>query len=109
MYFADTADVEKFATQLPDSFLQCREFGHSKRPYTAIRTRTGFERTVRCTRCKTVWEQVLDRHARMITSRPRYADGYLAKGIGRIVGDGRDVLRLESVERTVSTVISKAS
>lgn len=99
--FADPSDVRDFAVGLSPTHLQCRELGHNWRPYTAQwkpRDRC-FDRVLRCTRCKTQRVQVLNRFGAIVSSHYVYADGYQAKGLGRIVGDGRDALRLEELQR----------
>jgi hypothetical protein len=42
----------------------------------------------------------LDSRGHKIKSTIEYADDYLTKGIGRIVGDARDTLRLATIMKT---------
>jgi hypothetical protein len=99
--YADRGEVEEFAAGLSVSHLQCRELGHNWRPWVARRDveHNCFERALRCVRCKTKrWESIGLSGAKL-SSHYEYPDGYTSKGIGRIVGEGRDALRLESLTR----------
>lgn len=101
--YADLGEVADFAQELPEKFLYCREMGHNWRPYSAGRYRDGgFERTLRCTRCRTKRFQEISSHGIIVKSHYEHPEGYLSKGMGRIVGDGRGVLRLESIKRIVA-------
>lgn len=97
-------EIAEFAQGLPEKFLYCREMGHNWRPYTAGRFKDGgYERTLRCSRCRT--QRVQEISARGVVLRNNYVhpDGYLSPaGMGRIVGEGRGALRLESIKRIVS-------
>lgn len=99
--YADPGDVEKFAASLPDSYLACRDLTHSWRPFNATQQETGlWIRVLRCYVCKARKTQHLDSRGNVIgRSSPDYPDGYLAKGLGRIAGEGKGVLRLESLTR----------
>lgn len=99
--FADPGEVQAFAEDLPERYLHCREMNHNWRPYDVGRHKDGgWERTLRCVRCKTRKVQHLDQYG-MIVGSPRmiYPEGYLHQGLGRIVGDGRGILRIESIKR----------
>lgn len=100
---ADAAAVAEFAANLPERFLYCREMGHNWKPYSAGRFKDGgFERVLRCTRCHTRRIQELTAWGAVTRSRYEHPDGYLSEGLGRIVGDGRDALRLASLARIVA-------
>jgi len=74
--------------------------GHNWRPYTAARYKDGgFKRTLRCTRCRTLRHQEISRQGLIERSHYEHPEGYLSKGVGHIVGEGRGVLRLESMRR----------
>lgn len=101
--FADVGDVADFAEALPEKFLYCREMGHNWRPYSAAGYKDGgFERTLRCTRCRTRRVQEISNRGIVLANKYIHPDGYLSKGMGRIVGEGRGVLRLESIKRIVA-------
>ena len=103
-YDLDLDAIQEFAEGLPERFLFCRELGHNWRPYTAGRYKDGgFERVLRCVRCKTRRIQVINHRGVVIKNKYEYAEGYQAPhGLGQIVGDGRGVLRLASINRIVS-------
>jgi hypothetical protein len=117
--FAKPSDVEKFAVTLKEQYLQCRTYGHGFKPRTVSRhTAEGqparsmaiyFEQTLRCA-CGVQRKLLLSRTGSIIASTHDYTDapGYLAKDMGRIVGEGRDVLRLESVDRLLSKSVQQA-
>jgi len=85
--------------------LQCRDFGHSWRPRTArwIETEKCYETELRCQRCTSIRLRYLSARGDIISSRYQYADGYTVKGLGRLTGDDRAQIRLESVLRFMPT------
>lgn len=99
--YADVGEVESFAEALPDSFLHCRELGHLWRPYSGGRHSdgTGFSRILKCYRCKTKREQEIDSRGMILANKYIYPEGYQVEGLGRIIGEGRGVLRLQSLSR----------
>jgi len=102
--YADRKDVEEFAANLSISFLQCRELGHNWRHFTARRDEEHncFERALRCTRCKTKRLETLSFRGAKLRSYYEYPEGYTTDGLGRIVGEGRDALRVESMIRSLT-------
>lgn len=107
--YADADEVADFARGLLISWLLCRELGHNWRPWNAYAIDGGYERALRCTRCKTErWETLTSTGAKM-SSRYVYPDGYLHEGLGRIVGDGRDALRLESLTRAITNTTTEGA
>jgi hypothetical protein len=99
--YAALSEVEAFAEELPEKFLHCREMNHNWRPFTVGRYKDGgFERVLRCVRCRTKKVQHLDASGMILGgSKYEHPEGYLHKGMGRIVGEGRGLLRLESIKR----------
>lgn len=102
--YADPKEVAAFAEVLPERFLHCREMNHNWRPHTVGTYKDGgYERTLRCVRCKTLKVQHLDRYGMLVGSaKYEHPDGYLHVGMGRIVGESRGLLRLESIKRITS-------
>lgn len=99
-HYAELGEVSDFAEGLPERFLYCREMGHNWRPQSAGRYKDGgFVRILRCTRCKTERHQEISSVGVITMNKYVHPEGYLAKGMGRIVGEGRGVLRLESIKR----------
>lgn len=104
---APRGEVESFAKGMRVSHLQCRELGHNWRPWVARydSEHNAYERALRCTRCRTErWESIGLSGAKL-GARYVYPEGYTApEGMGRIVGEGRDALRLESLTRSLAAV-----
>ncbi len=100
---ADRGEVEEFAAHLTISHLQCREMGHNWRAWVARydEEHNAYERALRCTRCRTERWETIGLSGAKLGTHYKYPDGYQSQGIGRIVGEGRDALRLESLTRTL--------
>ncbi len=101
---AEAKEVADWAGELPDSYLLCRDIGHLWRPFKARwdDDNNSYVRILRCGRCKTEREQGISAAGVVLWSQYDYADGYQApKGTGRLDGEGRGALRLESVLRLI--------
>ena len=99
-----TRDVGTWAHALTDAALLCRDVGHYWRPFTASwePASRSYYRVLRCGRCKTERHQLLDSRGHPVSGHYVYPEGYLAPaGMGRLVGDERDTLRLESLVRVM--------
>ncbi len=96
-------EVEKWAHDLNQSNLECRNYGHSWRPVTAvwIEDERVYEEMVRCGRCRSERLKLLDRFGMVVSSQYRYTRGYLKQGIGRLSPQDRGMLRLEAVARRI--------
>lgn len=108
--YADPSEVADFAASLSESFLQCRELGHNWKPWTVrwLPEEVHYERALKCSRCHTErWQALTDRGA-VLSGHYVYPDGYVVQGLGRIVGEGRDALRLESLTRALARVARQA-
>lgn len=83
--------------------LQCRDFGHSWRPYTASwnATERCYETQLRCARCKTMRVRLIGQAGQLLRNNYDYTEGYLIKGMGRLDTADRDVIRLQSVLRVL--------
>lgn len=92
-------DVHKAVESMAIEHVQCRDFGHSWRPYTArwIASFNQYESQLLCARCKTIRTRFLSRTGGLVDSKYDYADGYTIKGLGRLSGEDRDVIRLSSI------------
>jgi hypothetical protein len=100
---ADVEEVKAFAQELSTAFLLCRELQHNWKPFSAWwdDEHHNYARSIRCMRCKTKKVQRLSSAGAVLSSHYEYADGYLAQHLGRIVGEARDTLRLESLIRSL--------
>lgn len=98
--YADTEEVRDFAADLSDKYLECRDTGHiwRRRAATWSNTLGEYRRVHRC-RCGCERTQRLSDKGAILSSTIHYPDGYLHSGMGRIVGEGRDALRLETMGR----------
>lgn len=99
--YADPHEVADFAADLSDRFLECRDTGHiwkrlSARWYPHL---GEYRRVHRCRGCRSERTQRLSDKGAVLSTTIDYTEGYLATGLGRIVGDGRDLLRLETMGR----------
>lgn len=96
-------DVRAFAEGLPAAYLECRDLMHNWLPFDIGRHRDGgYERTLRCSRCKCRKTQHLSVDGMLIGGgRMQYPDGYLSEdGLGRLDGAARGAMRSVSVQRT---------
>lgn len=102
--FADPGLVADFAKDLEADWLFCRTYQHNWKPWSAHWSdhEGCYQVTIRCNRCSTKRVQTMSDKGAVLTSHYEYPEGYLAAGIGRIAGEGRDALRLESVTRVVA-------
>lgn len=96
--------VSSWAADLPDSYLQCRDFGHTWRPFRASydAAENGYRRIMRCGRCKAQRSQLLGLDGSIRSGAYDYADGYTKPaGTGVLDQGGRGTLRLESTLRLI--------
>lgn len=103
-HFIHVESVEELVDVLSPDALQCRELGHVWRPF-AVRwdeESKSYVRILRCPRCKTRRKQILTGRGTVVSSHYEYPDGYQTRGLGRLVGSDRDVLRLASVKHTMA-------
>jgi hypothetical protein len=93
------SDLDAAISHMELEFIQCRDFGHSWRPYSArwLPSDNCYESQLRCARCKAIRTRWLSRTGSQVGGGYDYADGYLVKGIGRLTGTDRDKIRLASV------------
>ena len=93
-------DLDTAIAEMPEAHLHCRDYGHSWRPFTAryVSDQRVYEQVLRCTRCRTRRERLLDGHGQVVSSQYKYAARYVVKGMGRLVGDERGMIRLASIQ-----------
>lgn len=100
--YASTKDVREFASDLADELLNCRQFGHSWKPYTVELNGRFYEQVLRCGSCETDRVLSINKRGVVVKSHYRYANGYVLDHLGRIVGDARAVLRVEGITRLLT-------
>lgn len=99
--YASREDVKRQAAGWTGEVLECRVDGHTWRPSRASyhATHHYFYIVQRCARCQSERHRELNAFGHVVASWYVYADGYLTKDVGRIVGEARDELRLSALER----------
>lgn len=86
---------------LTPEYVQCRDFGHSWRPFSArwLSRENCFESILRCARCTTERTRFLGPRGQLMTSRYDYSDGYqMPPGTGHLSSSDRDQIRLASIQ-----------
>ena len=106
------AEVDEVATQAEtwsDEVLNCRTYNHNWVPSQAAWEEGGSILHVvhSCERCTTQKHMEMSQSGHVYNQWYEYADGYLSKGLGRIAGDARDLLRITSVTRTFDLKMPK--
>jgi hypothetical protein len=106
----NTVDLDTALHDMRTAYLQCRDFGHAWRPFTArwVPDQRSYHTQLRCTRCRTVRTRYISRNGEQVSKGYVYPDGYQLKGVGRITGEDRDHLRLESVLRVLDNNVAES-
>lgn len=106
-HYADPDAVADAAKEMTQAHLECRSLGHTWKPYTAEydATARAYDAVLRCPRCKVRRVLLIDVRGHVVSTHYDYgdADGYMLKGMGRVVGEGKDALRLEQLGRFIGT------
>ena len=100
--FASRADLIAQMNSWSPSFLECRTLGHTWQSYTAREgegKRGEIRVVVYCPRCTSKKFMDIGPRGNIVRQWIDYPDGYLSEGLGRIVGDERNVLRMEMIHR----------
>lgn len=98
---ASPKEVRSAVDHLTEEFLRCRDIGHVWVQYKVKRVRGGYERSLYCRSCKASKHQFVSGRGEILASSYVYSDGYQFRGIGRVQSEGKAVLRLESLDRTI--------
>lgn len=107
---AETDD--QWLSNLPSSYLGCRDMGHAWRPFTVRfdRKANQYVRTLRCTRCRTERLQALSVRGEIESSSYDYPDGYSRPaGSGYYDSAARAAVRLMDVTQQLESAQEKAS
>lgn len=102
--------TEAAALEMRLIFIQCRDLGHNWRTIKTVELNesigivfVAWLRTLRCTRCRGLRVQHLDRQGHVVKGDSRtYAEGYLVEGLGRIAGEAKAVIRRVGIEREIA-------
>jgi hypothetical protein len=102
--YAEPKAVKEAAKDWNDAILECRTYGHNWQPLRATyNARLLFYAVVQiCPRCGTQRNMEIGSRGQVYASWYTYPEGYLLSGLGRITGDARDTLRMETITRTFS-------
>lgn len=104
--------VSSFAAELPDAYLQCRDYGHSWSAYTAswIASSREWNRVLVCGRCQGQRVEYLS-GATAVKLRRHYVmpEDYAApRGLGQLDSEGRALLRLTLLNRQQTASMEEA-
>jgi len=101
--------ADRWAHQLSDRMLHCRELGHTWRPWGISEEAEArcYVRTTRCSSCRTLRHWVIDYTGHVVSSHYTYPTGYLATHVQP--GFSRDPFRLEAIQRELARPRRQAS
>lgn len=107
--YADVDDVRAAAVEWAVDHLECRDTGHHWQPEDVahIRSQRFYRIQHRCARCDTRRLREMSETGHVYAQTYDYAPGYQAKGLGRIVGEAKDAVRLAAVTRGPVTEIKR--
>lgn len=110
---ADPREVAELAADMPLRFLKCRANRHVEHELDVQRADEGeatYEQVFRCSRCRRERSLLLDAAGRIVgRTTPRYPEGYLLHGYGRLDREGRAALRLAGITRSLERQADKAA
>lgn len=91
--YADPAEVVALLATYDPRFAQCRDWGHTWRPYKAEEYAGGaWDRIMKCRCCSCLRTEELDSRDFVIARHYEYPDGYLVT-VGRIDPEGKAAIR----------------
>jgi hypothetical protein len=96
---ATTRSVALAAEALPDAYLKCRDLGHDWRLYYQKPNGRSIIRKLFCPSCKTNRKMKINRYGEVVANSYDYDKDYQIKGLGRIQGRGKGILRVEAINR----------
>lgn len=108
---SESVDVDHAIAGMSDAHLQCRDFGHSWRPYdvTSVPQQHAYREALLCGRCKTLRLRLIDARGFQLATSYRYPDTYLVKGLGRLDETDRATLRLAALQTAIDELERKAA
>lgn len=99
---ATARQIQEALSDIKDEYLMCRDIGHNWRQYAVRKARGGFERSMFCRQCKTARHQFISNRGEILSNQYSYVDGYQFRGLGRIVAEGKGLIRLETIDRVLA-------
>jgi hypothetical protein len=100
------SNIDVIVANMQQAFMECRDWGHSWRPYTVgvDRVHNVFEETLRCSRCMSRRHRTISGiSGSVFKTRYTYRANYLVPGWGRMSKDDKGVLRIAVLEQMVKT------
>lgn len=99
---SDHDDMKALAHDLPVSFLECRDFGHSWRAHRMDVVGQAFEETLKCSRCEAEKTRVMGRRFGDLegNAKTKYPPGYVVPNSGRNTSTKRSAFRHARLEET---------
>jgi len=109
--YATPEDVEAQAAQWSAEVLACRDTGHHwQHEDVAHIARDRYYRVQDvCPRCGMSRYREMSERGHVYATSYAYPEGYLAKGLGRIAGEGKDMVRLASILREGPREVRRAA
>jgi hypothetical protein len=105
--YLDASAVHQLALDMDPQFLECRANRHNLKPQNSVLNPVYSYKhnTYRCA-CGLIKHEITtaDFPFKILDSWPEYPEGYLLHGVGRIAGDGRDVLKGVRMQRAFTKV-----
>jgi hypothetical protein len=97
--YASSARIREAVEDWTDAQIQCRAYQHNWRSLSVFHRPGIYTIVQRCTRCKNERERDMDESGGVIGKwKTTYRPGYLlGPNVGRVDGDGRDIIRLASL------------
>jgi hypothetical protein len=99
---ASVSEAQELAAEWAPGVLECRAYGHQWRPSRVIYNKVDRFYAIyqTCPRCeKAERYQEMTTTGRVVASYIHYEPGYLAVGVGPIVGEAKDAVRVAAVVR----------
>lgn len=88
---------------MEEAFVTCKAYGHNWNPLTVQKIGGVYTQTLKCSRCTSECTQDINRRGQLMSSRRyNYVDGFLFKGLGRVMGDARGVIRVTALDNMLA-------
>jgi hypothetical protein len=105
------ADVLDWIDEVPEAYLECRDYMHARFPWRAWwdSDAHAYREVLRCRRCTSQWSRLVYSTGKRSRWSVDYVDGYLRPaGSGRMQEADRDAMALRVTERLAEKTASKS-
>lgn len=102
---ADLGDVEEYVANAKGAWLQCRSKNHNMLDHDVALGENGtFIVTLRCSRCHTKRDEVIDSQGIILSARYHdHPEGYLLpRGTGRLNSEARGMIRVARLNNALA-------